>query len=295
MRISHTLVVALLPFTWLAGCAGQTDPESTGATQTPAVQVPEPEACDAWGDTRACTTTSGESGVSQCTPNADRDFQLYYSQCDVVVDCSPGETQDCGFTDPTFGGLTRGCVLNDGGWVWDEFGCNTPLVLSFDNTPVTFTQASGWFDLVGAGVSVNHDWVSPRTPWLVLDRNGNGSVDDGSELFGSMTVLGSGTRAPHGFAALSELDANRDQRIDADDELFSRLVLWSDRNQDRQSTPDELELLAENAVTALSLTFARSATCTSTACEVERASFEYTDIHGNTQRGSTIDVHFKTY
>ena len=175
--------------------------------------------------------------------------------CGSIDACSPGDTQSCGFGDPTFSGLERSCVLRDGAWRWDEYGCNTPLVLSFDNSPVEFTEALGWFDLVGAGLSANHDWVSAKTPWLVLDKNDNGSIDDGSELFGSMSVLGSGARARNGFVALSELDSNGDQRVSASDEGFERLALWRDRNQDRQSSPDELESLAESGISALALDY----------------------------------------
>lgn len=303
MRISNSIQSALgatlLPFTLLFACAGEVDGDSTGETQVPVEEEPneteEPEACGQQGDTKACTTASGEVGMASCEVDVDRDFQLYYSGCGSVDVCSPGETSSCGFTDPTFAGLERGCVLADGAWKWDEFGCSTPLVLSFDNAPVEFTQALGWFDLVGAGLSANHDWVSAKTPWLVIDKNDNGSIDDGSELFGSMSVLDSGARAQNGFIALSELDSNGDERVDASDAGFERLALWRDRNQDRQSSPDELEPLAESGVTALALDYASRGGCTGTACEVERAVFEYTDAAGKSHSGTTVDVHFRLY
>jgi len=305
MRISisfqSTLGATLLPLTLLFACAGEVDGDSgsTRETQVPSEQEPneteEPEACAADGDTKACTTESGEVGIARCGIDSDRDFQLFYSACGSVDVCSPGETASCGFSDPTFAGLERGCVLADGAWKWDEFGCNTPLVLSFDNAPVAFTQAAGWFDLVGAGLSATHDWVSAATPWLVLDKNDNGSIDDGSELFGSMSVLDSGARAKNGFIALAELDENADQRVSASDPGFERLALWRDRNQDRRSSPDELESLAESGVSALALDYTSRGNCSGTACEVERASFEYTDAAGKSQRGTTVDVHFRLY
>jgi hypothetical protein len=57
-------------------------------------------------------------------------------------------------------------------------------------------------------MSVITDWPTSTTPWLALDRNGNGRIDDGGELFGSATLLRSGEPASNGFVALRELDSN---------------------------------------------------------------------------------------
>lgn len=290
---AHTLLP--LPFVlMLAACAGEVDP-STETTEQHQVSEPEPAPCDTYGETQACETETGAVGQSECQYDAEREYGLYFSACGDTTVCSPGETQSCGLDEGIFGGLSRGCTLRDGAWVWDEAGCNTPLVLSFDNTPVEFTQPAGSFDLVGAGLSVGHDWVSAATPWLVLDRNGNGTVDDGSELFGSMTRLASGERAPHGFAALAELDQNRDTIVASDDPRFSDLLLWRDLDQNRQSTPNELLPLIDSGVRELSLRFIRDPRCTVTSCEVERAGFQFFDDLGREQRGTLIDVHFELY
>ncbi|HEU5075186.1 MAG TPA: calcium-binding protein [Polyangiaceae bacterium] len=290
MKAYSSLPLVLL----IAACAGEVDP-STESTEQPQVTGPEPAACETYGATQACETESGAVGESECQYDAERDYELYFSACGDTTVCSPGQTQSCGFTDDVFAGLSRGCTLRDGAWVWDEFGCSTPLVLSFDDTPVQFTRPAGSFDLVGVGLSLGHDWVSAATPWLVLDRNGNGGVDDGSELFGSMTRLASGERAAHGFAALAELDQNLDRAVTAADPMFSELRLWRDLNQDRQSTSNELATLADSGVRELSLRYARLPRCTASSCEVERAGFQFVDDFGREQRGAVIDVHFEVY
>ena len=109
----------------------------------------------------------------------------------------------------------------------------TPLVLAFRGEAVQFnTAVAAGFDLTGT-MSVRTDWPTSTTPWLALDRNGNGRIDDGGELFGSATVLRSGEAASDGFAALRELDSNDDGRIDAGDEQWGRLLVWSDVDSDR--------------------------------------------------------------
>lgn len=285
----------LLPLLLIAACAGEVDSESTDNARNPQLSEAEPVACETWGETQTCATEAGGSGQSECMYDPNRDYQLYFSACGDTTICSPGQTQSCGFDDGVFAGMTRGCTLQDGAWVWDDYGCNTPLVLSFDNGAVEFTKAEGAFDLVGAGLSVGHDWVSAKTPWVVLDRNGNGSIDDGTELFGSMTRLASGARAAHGFAALEELDQNGDGAVTREDPGFSRLTLWRDLDQDRRSTPEELEPLTEAGIERLSLRYARVPLCDATACEVERAGFVYFDTNGREKRGTIIDVHFQLY
>ena len=83
-------------------------------------------------------------------------------------------------------------------------------------------------------------WVSSDDGFLVLDRNHNGTIDDGSELFGDNTPTEAGGTAAHGFAALSEIDTNADGVIDINDKQFSELRVWRDLNQDGVSQTDEL-------------------------------------------------------
>ena len=239
---------------------------------------------------------SGAEGARICEHDATSEQQLIYGECGAVGSCRPGESQSCGLPEPMFAGLTRGCTLaDDGSWQWDPYGCNTPLVLSFDAAPIEFTQAIGHFDIVGLGASFGHDWVSSKTPWLVIDKNGNGRIDDGRELFGSMTELASGRRASNGFEALGELDANGDRLITPSDPAYRGLHLWRDLNQDRTSSPAELEPLDESGVTTLSIDYQIERRCSDSACEVERAAFDFVDAGGRLRQGVTVDVHFRLY
>jgi hypothetical protein len=169
---------------------------------------------------------------------------------------------------------------------------STPLVLSFDGAPVEYlADRERSFDLDGRRSQVT-DWPSARTPWLALDRDGNGRIDDGGELFGSMSVLPGGGRAPNGFVALRALDADGDGRITADDPGFSRLLVWSDRDGDRRSTAGELAPASSWELISLDLDYVVDPRCDARGnCEVERASFRYRDSSGVERTGAIVDVH----
>jgi hypothetical protein len=63
------------------------------------------------------------------------------------------------------------------------------------------------FDLTGTGVKTSVGWIKPDDGFLVLDRNGNGTIDGGAELFGDATPLSGGGTASNGFTALTDLDS----------------------------------------------------------------------------------------
>lgn len=145
------------------------------------------------------------------------------------------------------------CPLSEG--VPREYDpCWTPLVLAFDDAPVEFAAAgSASFDLVGDGACTTHDWPTPRTPWLAIDLDRNGNIDGGHELFGSGTRMTDGTLAKNGFAAVSDLDENRDGFITSADSSYDELVLWSDHDRDRGATFWELETLKSRGVVRIDL------------------------------------------
>ena len=71
--------------------------------------------------------------------------------------------------------------------------------------------------------------------FLALDRNHNGIIDQGNELFGDNLQ-----DAPNGFDVLKKLDTNKDLIFDERDKEFKNIVLWNDQNADGKSTKEEL-------------------------------------------------------
>ena len=132
---------------------------------------------------------------------------------------------------------------------------STPIILDLDGNGVkTLSIASGvQFDLLANGATQNTGWVSRGDGLLVLDRNHDGSINDGSELFGSSTLLANGNRASDGYVALNELDSNHDGVISSADAAFADLRVWVDGNSDGLSSAAEISTLASLNITKLDL------------------------------------------
>ena len=108
------------------------------------------------------------------------------------------------------------------------------------------------FDHDGDSIRTGTGWISSDDGFLVLDRNGNGTIDSGRELFGDSTPIPGGTAAD-GFAALAAEDTNGDGAITSDDARFSDLRVWRDLNQDGNSQAGELFTLQQIGITAINV------------------------------------------
>ena len=109
------------------------------------------------------------------------------------------------------------------------------------------------FDLLANGQPVQTGWVGSGDGLLVLDHNQDGSINDGSELFGTSTVLADGSKAVDGYQALAQLDTNQDGVISSADAQFAKLGVWIDGNADGQTGGSEVKSLAELNIAQLSL------------------------------------------
>lgn len=140
----------------------------------------------------------------------------------------------------------------------------SPLVLDLDGDGFwgTGPEDPTWFDLDGDGlrelITWNHRHSNDGFLWF--DRNGNGEVDGGAELFGDATPLPSGKVAANGFEALAAFDSpseggDGDQVITAADAIWHDLQLWIDGDADGTLDPGESGPLARWSVLGISLAY----------------------------------------
>lgn len=155
------------------------------------------------------------------------------------------------------------------GYTWSPTYCScvaSPILLTLGSNAFSLTSISGGveFDLNGDGIRERVSWTAADNDdaFLWMDRNGNGIVDGGQELFGNVTPLSwtlSGPSASNGFEALGwfDLSANGgvpDGSIDSNDAVFSLLRLWRDSNHDGVSQDGEILTLSSAHIQWISLT-----------------------------------------
>ncbi len=197
--------------------------------------------------------------------------------------CPIGYTADwtgyycCTFTDPGCEMMQQECEASGGTWKGCNRGCYSPIVIDVSGNGFDLTDGQNgvYFDLTGEGLLNKISWTAPTSDdaWLALDRNGNGKVDSGMELFGNFTDQPQTTPVAdrNGFLALGVYDlpqngGNNDGQITAQDDIFDDLRLWRDANQNGVSEASELQNLSASPVRRIDLNYKTS---------------KRTDVHGN--------------
>ncbi len=165
-------------------------------------------------------------------------------------------------------------------WSFAECDClpnNSPIVIDVSGNGFNLTDAQNGvgFDLNADTVREHLSWTAANSDdaWLALDRNGNGTIDNGKELFGNYTPqpVPPADEERNGFLALAEFDkaadgGNSDGFITSEDSVFGNLRLWQDANHNGISEVNELKTLSSSGLAKIELDYKES---------------KRTDEHGN--------------
>jgi len=164
---------------------------------------------------------------------------------------------------------------------------HSPLALDTTGEGLKFSgPTSVMFDITGSGTPVPTGWIAGHGNGLLArDLNHNGFIDDGTELFGTATVMANGERAPDGFTALKELDDNGDGFITPADASYSTLLVWVDANHNAVSEPNELFTLRAMNITSINL---NDLACTPAGDGSTTGCLIQTDKYGNTIKFQSI-------
>lgn len=97
--------------------------------------------------------------------------------------------------------------------------CVDPLVINLEGNPASFSDQTFFFDLNSDGKMEEISSLAPGSGFLALDKNGDGMINDGSELFG--------TKSGDGFKDLAAYDEDGNGWIDENDSVFKNLKVWT--------------------------------------------------------------------
>ena len=237
------------------------------------------------GDTCSTDSCGNACGSTQCDGTCDSS-NCSSCYCDMGSSCSSNDCSvyDCAGTcnsssctpsDDDCGGCPDGEVCSSYDFPFPICQAMDPILIDLSGNGFSMTDQKGGvkFDFYGSGKPHRIAWTAAgaQNGWLALDLNHNGQIDNGEELFSNVTVQ-PGQSAQHlGFKALAQYDdpklgGNGDGIIDAKDAIYSRLLMWVDKNHNGVTDPGELMTLKGAGIKSIALNYEDA---------------HYADIYGN--------------
>ena len=166
-----------------------------------------------------------------------------------------------------------------------------PIVLDLDGDGVETTGLNdgAYFDHDKNGFAEKIAWAGSDDGLLAWDKNGDGIINDGAELFN--VTMPDGTPAQNGFQVLTALDDNKDGKIDVNDAIWNQLRIWRDIDGDGYSASDELFTLDELGIQSINTSY-------TTSTYIDENGNEHRQVGSYTRTDGTVltatDVWFQT-
>lgn len=159
------------------------------------------------------------------------------------------------------------------------FSSVCPMAIDLDGEgieTIDINDSKIYFDVDNDGFREQTGWISKNEAILAIDKNGNGKIDDQSEMFGSTEKTG--------FEELKELDSNSDGIIDVKDKDFSKIRVWQDLNENGVTDEGELKTAEETGIKAIYTNSYKMNGANNNNLITEKATIQYTD-------GTTKDLY----
>lgn len=159
------------------------------------------------------------------------------------------------------------------------FSSVCPMAIDLDGEgieTIDINDSKIYFDVDNDGFREQTGWISKNEAILAIDKNGNGKIDDQSEMFGSTEKTG--------FEELKELDSNSDGIIDVKDKDFSKIRVWQDLNENGVTDEGELKTAEEAGIKAIYTNSYKMNGANNNNLITEKATIQYTD-------GTTKDLY----
>lgn len=167
-------------------------------------------------------------------------------------------------------------------------GFYSPLMVFEDKKRPRFT---GTTDFQLMDYPTKTFWVEPGAPghFVAIDKNKNGLIDDGTELFGDRGGFS------NGFQSIAQFDLNGDWKIDSKDAIWSELLLWQDKNGDGKSSKDEIQTAKEFGLVSLNLRYKSKVQNFGERANYRQASTFKFKRGGKVMTGDLLDIWFADY